>query len=81
MIEMCHRIVPGSRYAVIEDAGHSAYFERPDAFNQAVLGFLRVGTALSPHTPAYRTVGLAAVEVDFESWQLFPTLRERRDGR
>ncbi len=40
MIEMCHRIVPGSRYAVIEGAGHSTYFERADAFNETVLAFL-----------------------------------------
>jgi 3-oxoadipate enol-lactonase len=41
MIEMCHRIVPGSRYEVIEGAGHSTYFEKPDAFNETVLSFLR----------------------------------------
>ncbi len=41
MIEMCHRIVPGSRYEVIAGAGHSTYFERPDAFNEVVLRFLR----------------------------------------
>jgi pimeloyl-ACP methyl ester carboxylesterase len=37
---LCHEAVPGSRYEVIEDAGHSAYFERPDEFNTAVMSFL-----------------------------------------
>jgi 3-oxoadipate enol-lactonase len=41
MIEMCHRIVPGSSYEVIEGAGHSTYFERPDEFNETVLRFFR----------------------------------------
>jgi len=40
IIEACHRAVPGSRFAVIPDAGHSVYFEQPDAFNRAVLDFL-----------------------------------------
>jgi 3-oxoadipate enol-lactonase len=37
---LCHEAVPGSRFQVIPDAGHSAYFERPDEFNAAVMGFL-----------------------------------------
>jgi pimeloyl-ACP methyl ester carboxylesterase len=40
IIERCHRAVPGSRYEVIEDSGHSAYFEQPQAFNGAVMSFL-----------------------------------------
>ncbi|HEY7270708.1 MAG TPA: alpha/beta hydrolase [Dehalococcoidia bacterium] len=48
MIEMCHRIVPGSTYAVIPGSGHSTYFERPDAFNQSVLDFLRAADATPP---------------------------------
>jgi 3-oxoadipate enol-lactonase len=40
IIAECHRAVPGSRYAVIKDSGHSTYFERPHAFNDAVMGFL-----------------------------------------
>ena len=40
IIERCHKAVPGSRFAVIPGSGHSSYFERPDAFNDAVLGFL-----------------------------------------
>ena len=34
------RLVPGSKLVVVPDAGHSVYFEAPDAFNEAVLGFL-----------------------------------------
>lgn len=32
--------IPGSRLAVIEDAGHFACFERPEAVNKALLEFL-----------------------------------------
>lgn len=41
IIQRCHRAVPGSRYAVIPNSGHSAYFERPDEFNRVVMEFLR----------------------------------------
>lgn len=34
-------LVPGSEVIVVEQAGHSAYFEKPDEFNQRVLDFLR----------------------------------------
>jgi 3-oxoadipate enol-lactonase len=40
IIERCHRAVPGSRFRVIEDSGHSSYFEQPQAFNAAVMAFL-----------------------------------------
>jgi len=40
IIERCHRGVSGSEFAVIEDSGHSAYFEQPEAFNDAVMAFL-----------------------------------------
>ncbi|MEX0750432.1 MAG: alpha/beta hydrolase [Dehalococcoidia bacterium] len=40
IIERCHRAVAGSRYHVIEESGHSAYFEQPQAFNDAVSAFL-----------------------------------------
>lgn len=33
------RVTPGARVAHIEDAGHSAYFERPERFNKIVAGF------------------------------------------
>lgn len=41
MMQLAHRELAGSRYVEIAGAGHSAYFEHPDAFNAAVLGFLR----------------------------------------
>jgi len=34
------RLVPGSRYVEVPEAGHSAYFESPSVFNAAVLRFL-----------------------------------------
>jgi pimeloyl-ACP methyl ester carboxylesterase len=40
IIEECHRAVEGSQLAVIEDSGHSTYFEQPQAFNDAVMAFL-----------------------------------------
>jgi 3-oxoadipate enol-lactonase len=40
IIERCHRAVGGSRFHVIEDSGHSSYFEQPQAFNEAVMSFL-----------------------------------------
>jgi pimeloyl-ACP methyl ester carboxylesterase len=40
IVERCHGAVAGSEYAVIEESGHSAYFEQPDAFNTVVMGFL-----------------------------------------
>ncbi len=39
-IRLAHEQVPGSRYAVIPEAGHSAYFERADEFNARVERFL-----------------------------------------
>jgi pimeloyl-ACP methyl ester carboxylesterase len=40
IIEMAHQLVPGSSMVVLPDAGHSAYFERPEAFNQVLFQFL-----------------------------------------
>jgi 3-oxoadipate enol-lactonase len=40
IVRMAHEQVPGSRFDVIEGTGHSAYFERADAFNQRVAAFL-----------------------------------------
>jgi pimeloyl-ACP methyl ester carboxylesterase len=40
VVRMCHEAVPGSQYDEVEGAGHSAYFERADAFNARVLRFL-----------------------------------------
>lgn len=41
MIEMCHSLVAGSRYHLVRDSGHSAYWEKPDEFNEHVLRFLQ----------------------------------------
>jgi pimeloyl-ACP methyl ester carboxylesterase len=35
------RHIPGARLEIITESGHSAYWERPDAFNAAVLNFIR----------------------------------------
>ena len=40
LIRISHDLTPGSRLAVIPEAGHSAYFERPHAWNEAVRGFI-----------------------------------------
>jgi 3-oxoadipate enol-lactonase len=34
------RIIPGARVVEITEAGHSPYFEQPDAWNEVVLSFL-----------------------------------------
>ncbi len=39
-MEAASRLVPGSRLVVVPGAGHSVYWERPEAFNEAVLWFL-----------------------------------------
>jgi len=40
VMRLAHDAVPGSQYDEIADAGHSAYFEKADAFNARVLRFL-----------------------------------------
>jgi pimeloyl-ACP methyl ester carboxylesterase len=35
-----NRTIPGSEIIVLTECGHSAYWERPDPFNAAVLGFV-----------------------------------------
>jgi pimeloyl-ACP methyl ester carboxylesterase len=40
LIELCHRLIPGSCYHVVAGSGHSAYWERPEEFNDVVLQFL-----------------------------------------
>jgi len=40
IIEGCHKATPGSQHVVIDDSGHSTYFEQPEAFNAAVMTFL-----------------------------------------
>ena len=41
LLELFARRIRGSETLVLHDAGHSAYWEQPDAFNEAVLGFLK----------------------------------------
>ena len=40
LIEMCHKLLPGSRYYLVKDSGHSAYWEKPQEFNRVTLDFL-----------------------------------------
>lgn len=40
LVRRSHELTPGSRFELVADAGHSAYFERPAAWNAAVLGFI-----------------------------------------
>ena len=44
-MKAAHELVPGSRFEVIRGAGHSAYFEDPEAFNAVVLDFLVTASA------------------------------------
>lgn len=39
-VRAAHAAMPGSRYVEIPDAGHSAYFEQPAAYNRALRAFL-----------------------------------------
>jgi 3-oxoadipate enol-lactonase len=41
LIEMCHRLIPGSRYHLAVESGHSVYWEKPAEFNDVVLRFLQ----------------------------------------
>jgi 3-oxoadipate enol-lactonase len=41
MIQMCHKLLQGSRYHLVRDSGHSVYWEKPHEFNDVVLRFLR----------------------------------------
>lgn len=40
LMRISHEITPGSRYVEVPGAGHSAYFERADAWNAEVLAFV-----------------------------------------
>jgi len=40
VLEVFTEVTPGAEFAVVEGAGHSAYWERPDVFNQLVLDFI-----------------------------------------
>jgi 2-hydroxy-6-oxonona-2,4-dienedioate hydrolase len=38
--EAAHKLLPGSRLVILEGAAHTPYYEKADAFNQALLAFL-----------------------------------------
>jgi 3-oxoadipate enol-lactonase len=40
VIRIAQAMIPGARLALVADAGHSVYFERPDEFNRIVDAFL-----------------------------------------
>jgi 3-oxoadipate enol-lactonase len=40
LLDMCHKLIPRSRYHLVRGSGHSAYWEKPDEFNDVVLHFL-----------------------------------------
>jgi 3-oxoadipate enol-lactonase len=41
MMEQMARRIPHARLVKVPGAGHSVYFEKPEEFNQILLGFLR----------------------------------------
>ena len=41
IMEIMARRIPNAQFLKIPGAGHSVYFERPDEFNRALIGFLR----------------------------------------
>jgi pimeloyl-ACP methyl ester carboxylesterase len=43
--------IPGATYTEIPGCGHYGYLERPDAVNEAVVGFLGRGDGAVPHRP------------------------------
>lgn len=45
MIREARGLIPGAAFHEIKGAGHSAYFERADEWNKAVLGFLSEATS------------------------------------
>lgn len=40
LIRLSHELTPGSRFHLVQGAGHSSYFERPDEWNTTVRGFI-----------------------------------------
>ena len=48
IIEAMHKKMPGSQFAKVPGAGHSVYFECPDAFNDALAAFLATPAGAAP---------------------------------
>ena len=42
MIEAVHDKIPHSEFAVVPEAGHSVYYERPKMFNRITVEFLKL---------------------------------------
>ena len=40
IMRMVAQHIPGSEISIVAESGHSTYWEQPDVFNRAVLGFL-----------------------------------------
>ena len=40
LLRMVAAQIPSSEVAIMREAGHSSYWEQPDAFNRAVLDFI-----------------------------------------
>jgi pimeloyl-ACP methyl ester carboxylesterase len=43
IMRMVAQHIPGSEISIVAESGHSTYWEQPDVFNRAVLGFLAKG--------------------------------------
>jgi pimeloyl-ACP methyl ester carboxylesterase len=52
LVRALHELTPGSRFEVIEGAGHSAYFETPELFNRLLLDYLDSFAAAPASTAA-----------------------------
>lgn len=46
IVELLAGMIPDARVAVVDRAGHSVYFERPDEFNRILAGFLAEAESL-----------------------------------
>ena len=44
MIREAQSLIPGAHFHELRGAGHSAYFEKPDEWNEVVLRFLHEAT-------------------------------------
>ena len=49
LIRMVAAQIPNSEVVIVREAGHSSYWEQPEAFNRAVLDFLARHSKWRPH--------------------------------